>query len=141
VPSSNFFPSNFSLAPAPSSSSATLITTTDFVIIRATSSSSSLLGYAPGSLYMQRLSSILSQEDSQNLEPVRRWLAEPPGHALWTSADALDMVEKVGEDALLAPAMGTPQPANDVLLRRGNGSWQSYNLRIHLGMGTGLVLK
>lgn len=53
----------------------------------------------------------------------------------------MDMVEKIGEDALLAAAAGSPHPDKDVVLRRGTGGWEGYNLRIHLGAGAGLVLK
>lgn len=150
VPSSSsaapsLFPPDFSLS-GPSSSSyppriVTLATTTEFLIIRSSESSVPLLGLSSSRLRESWLGSMLSAEDMLALDPVREWLTAPPGLVLTTSTETVALVEELSEQAVESPAAGTPYPDRDVTVKRSDGAWTDFNLRMHLGRGAGLDLR
>ncbi|KAL7409288.1 hypothetical protein BDY24DRAFT_403690 [Mrakia frigida] len=146
----SIFPSDFSLSapsppPEPPSQQRilTVFSTMDFTMIRSSDSSSPILGRPSSTLRQHWLGTILSGEDVQALEPDRVWLMTglSSGMRLTTAQEAVVWIEQSSESMLESPVAGTSFPARDVSVRRADGSWEDFNLRMHVGQGAGLDLR
>ena len=63
------------------------------------------------------------------------------GMRLSTEPEAVGWIEQSTESMLESPVAETSFPARDVSVRRADGSWEDFNLRMHVGQGAGLELR
>ncbi|CED82032.1 Zn(2)-C6 fungal-type DNA-binding domain [Phaffia rhodozyma] len=134
-----------SLSPRPSLASTpattiTLIATTDLYILRCSASSLQLLGREASSMSHRWLSSLLVEDDLWATEQIRDPLTYPTGHRVRTSRSIEELIERLDDAMLESPVEGTSYPDRDVRLKRADGSWEGYNMRMHLGRAGGLDL-
>lgn len=137
------FPPEYSVSASnPSSKSTiTIITTTDLFILRCSSSSLPLLGRPSSSLNQTWLSSLFDDGDHWTIEQIKAWLTSPPGSPISTNRLTEKRINELEDAALESPTQGTPYPDRDVKLKRLDGTWSKFNLRMHLGRGGGLDLR